>query len=125
MENQPKRAGLGKTSCTECRRRKVKCVYDDDQAECQQCNRHSLTCQPQNAESSPEERDEIIQGFSQFAGQVETRMIRMQTAIETLARKLDSQTSHQAHCRSDASYRGASEPFEVGITLKALKVVTA
>ncbi|RKL10391.1 hypothetical protein BFJ68_g3838 [Fusarium oxysporum] len=112
MENQPKRAGLGRTSCTECRRRKVKCVYDDDQAECQQCNRHSLTCQPQNAELSLEERDEIIQGFSQFAGQVETRMIRMQTAIETLARKLDSQTSHQAHCRSDASYRGASEPFE-------------
>uniref|UniRef100_A0A0D2XI30 Zn(2)-C6 fungal-type domain-containing protein n=1 Tax=Fusarium oxysporum (strain Fo5176) TaxID=660025 RepID=A0A0D2XI30_FUSOF len=84
MENQPKRAGLGRTSCTECRRRKVKCVYDDDQAECQQCNRHSLTCQPQNAESSLEERDEIIQGFSQFAGQVETRMIPTKHTVEVM-----------------------------------------
>jgi hypothetical protein len=120
MDNQPKRVRLGTKSCTECRRRKVKCVFDDDQAECQQCNRHSLTCQPQNAESFPEDKDEIIQEVSQFAGQVEARMIRMQAAIDTLASKLDSQTNPKANHRSNAG-SGAecsqiySQQFEVGV----------
>ncbi|KAF4952594.1 hypothetical protein FGADI_6665 [Fusarium gaditjirri] len=112
MESLPNRPRLGTTGCTECLRRNVICVFDDDQDECHQCSRHSLTCQPQNAEAPPEDRGEIIQEFSQLASKVETRMLRMQTAIELLARRLDSQTSHQAHYRGDGGFRGVTEPFE-------------
>ncbi|KAF4441652.1 hypothetical protein FACUT_2595 [Fusarium acutatum] len=113
MENLPIRERLGSTSCTGCRRRRVKCVFDNDQAECQECSKHSLTCQPQNDDSSPQDKDEILQEFSQFARKVESRMILLQTAIELLARRLDSQTSNRVDYRSEPSYRAVSESFEI------------
>ncbi|KAM0355713.1 hypothetical protein ACHAPU_000098 [Fusarium lateritium] len=71
MDHGNKRMRLEKKSCSES---------------------HSLVCQSQNA--SPlevEEKDQIIQELTQFAGQVESRMINMQAAIDTLGHKLDSQ----------------------------------
>jgi hypothetical protein len=54
-------------------------------------------------------------------------MILLQTAIELLARRLDAQatSSNRADHKSAPSHRAASEPFEVGITLEALKVMMA
>ncbi|PNP75302.1 hypothetical protein FNYG_11445 [Fusarium nygamai] len=113
MENLPTRERPGSTSCAECHLRRVKCVFDGDQAECQECSRHSLTCQSQNDASSPEDRDDILQEFSQFARKVESRMSLLQTAIELLARRIDSQTSNRVEPRSQPSYRAVSEPFEI------------
>lgn len=127
MENLPdqSRPGPGSKSCTDCLRREVECVFDDDQSECQQCIKHYLTCQPQNQDSSPQDRDGILQEFSLFARKVESRMILLQTAIELLARRVDSQTSNRVNYSSEPSYRAVSQLLEVGITLEALKVMMA
>ncbi|KAF5974185.1 hypothetical protein FBULB1_7880 [Fusarium bulbicola] len=124
MENPPTQERLGSTSCIECRRRKVKCVFDDDKAECQQCSRHSLTCQPQNEDSSPEAKDEILQEFSLLSRKVQSQMIHMETAIEFLARRFDAQPRNRVESRSEPSYRSVSKLYEVGITLEALKTPT-
>ncbi|KAG5787270.1 hypothetical protein H9Q69_013655 [Fusarium xylarioides] len=114
MENPPRRERLGTTSCAECHRRKAKCVFYEDQAECKQCSRHSLTCQPQEEDPSPEDKDDIPQEFSQFARKVESRLILLQTAIELVTRRLDAQTSNQVHHKSEpTSYRAVSESFEI------------
>ncbi|KAF5701406.1 hypothetical protein FMUND_13904 [Fusarium mundagurra] len=113
MESLPRRERLGTTSCAECRRRKVKCVFYEDQAECKQCSRHSLTCQPQEEDSSPEDKDDILQEFSQFSRKVESQMIHLQTAIEFLARRLDSQPSNPVENRSAPSYWAVRKPFEI------------
>ncbi|KAF5592278.1 hypothetical protein FPANT_5437 [Fusarium pseudoanthophilum] len=124
MENLPTRARSGSTSCAECCLRRVRCVFDGDKAECQECTKHSLTCQPQNDDSSPEGRDDMPQEFTQFSRKVESRMILLQTAIELLTRRIDAQattSSKRVDHKSEPSYRAVSEPFEVGITLEALK----
>ncbi|KAG4278968.1 hypothetical protein FPRO04_06289 [Fusarium proliferatum] len=113
MENLPDRTRPGSKSCTDCRRREVECVFDDDQSECQQCIKHYLTCQPQNEDSSSQDRDEILQEFSLFARKVESRMILLQTAIELLARRVDSQTSNRVNYSSETSYRAVSQLLEI------------
>ncbi|CAJ0548243.1 Ff.00g049970.m01.CDS01 [Fusarium sp. VM40] len=102
MEPQNKRMRLGTRSCTECRRRKTGCVFDERHDECRQCIAHSLVCQSQNASSPPlEDKDLIIQDLTQFVGQVESRMINMQAAIDTLSHKLDSQAKHNGVVKDD------------------------
>ncbi|KAM0417381.1 hypothetical protein ACHAPT_012615 [Fusarium lateritium] len=49
MQSQPKRMRLGTKSCTECRRRKVRCVFAEGQERCLQCNIHKTACKPQQA----------------------------------------------------------------------------
>ncbi|KAJ4259678.1 hypothetical protein NW762_007608 [Fusarium torreyae] len=103
MEPQNKRMRLGIKSCTECRRRKVKCMFDERQNECRQCKAHSLVCQSQYASSpSSDDKDQMIQELTQFVGQVEKRMASMQAAIDTLASKLGSKANHNANPENGA-----------------------
>ncbi|KAF5635677.1 uncharacterized protein FTJAE_6299 [Fusarium tjaetaba] len=115
MENPPPQERTGSKSCAECSLRKVRCLFDGDKAECQECSKHSLTCQPQNDDSSSEDRDDMPKEFTQFARKVESRMILLQTAIELLARRLDAQatSSNQVEHKSVPSYRAVSEPFKI------------
>ncbi|VUC25549.1 unnamed protein product [Clonostachys rosea] len=45
---QPKRMRLGTKSCTECRRRKVRCKFDGGGDSCQQCVLHNFRCVSQD-----------------------------------------------------------------------------
>ncbi|KAJ4310987.1 hypothetical protein N0V84_010686 [Fusarium piperis] len=49
MQSQPKRMRLGTKSCTECRRRKVRCIFPDGSDRCRQCKAHKTACRPQQA----------------------------------------------------------------------------
>ncbi|RMJ09790.1 hypothetical protein CDV36_010572 [Fusarium kuroshium] len=49
MQSQPKRMRLGTKSCTECRRRKVRCVFPEGSDRCRQCKAHKVACRPQGA----------------------------------------------------------------------------
>ncbi|KAF4952089.1 hypothetical protein FSARC_12721 [Fusarium sarcochroum] len=103
MEPQNKRMRLGTKSCSECRRRKVKCMFDERQTECRQCVAHSLVCQSQYVSSpSSDDKDHMIQELTQFVGQVEKRMASMQVSIDTLASKLDSQPNRNANTENGA-----------------------
>ncbi|KAF4448102.1 hypothetical protein F53441_8418 [Fusarium austroafricanum] len=116
MEHQTKRMRLGTKSCTECRRRKVRCIFDERQSECRQCMAHSLACQSQQVlPPSSEDKDRIIQELTQFVGQVESRMISMQIAIDTLASKLDSQAAGNANTEheTDAENNGQQDEVEL------------
>ncbi|KAF5619503.1 hypothetical protein F52700_11786 [Fusarium sp. NRRL 52700] len=117
MESLPTRERPGSKGCDGCRRQRVRCVFDNDQAECQQCIKLSLVCQPQDEDSSPEERDEILEEFSLFATKVESQMILMQTAIDFLGRRLDLHNSNRveprSEPRSEPSYRAVSELYEI------------
>ncbi|WAO87008.1 Zn(2)-C6 fungal-type domain-containing protein [Fusarium falciforme] len=52
MQSQPKRMRLGTKSCTECRRRKVRCIFPEGSDRCRQCKAHKAPCRPQQAPSS-------------------------------------------------------------------------
>ncbi|QPC70127.1 hypothetical protein HYE68_000879 [Fusarium pseudograminearum] len=84
-------ARLGTKNCTECRRRKVSCVFDD-QRRCRQCLTHSLLCESQQvppSEQSSHDKDRIIQELNQFVTQVESRMVEMQESIRVLTSQLE------------------------------------
>ncbi|KAF5009516.1 hypothetical protein FDECE_4265 [Fusarium decemcellulare] len=53
MQSQPKRMRLGTKSCTECRRRKVRCTFNEGQDKCRQCTLHKTTCKPQQDSPNP------------------------------------------------------------------------
>lgn len=52
MQSQTKRMRLGTKSCTECRRRKVRCIFPDGSDRCRQCKAHKAACRPQQASLS-------------------------------------------------------------------------
>ncbi|KAM0738552.1 hypothetical protein ACQRIT_006289 [Beauveria bassiana] len=47
-----KRMRLGTKSCAECRRRKVRCIFPQDQERCDACRAHGSSCVPQEKQSS-------------------------------------------------------------------------
>ncbi|CAG9982531.1 unnamed protein product [Clonostachys byssicola] len=47
-QSPAKRMRLGTKSCSECRRRKVRCEFDDGSDSCQQCVLHDARCIPQD-----------------------------------------------------------------------------
>ncbi|KAM3508404.1 hypothetical protein MY10362_001207 [Beauveria mimosiformis] len=47
-----KRMRLGTKSCAECRRRKVRCVFPQEQERCDACRAHGSSCVPQEKQSS-------------------------------------------------------------------------
>ncbi|KAM3558984.1 hypothetical protein MY1884_003711 [Beauveria asiatica] len=47
-----KRMRLGTKSCAECRRRKVRCIFPQDQDRCDACRAHGSSCVPQEKQSS-------------------------------------------------------------------------
>lgn len=87
-------------SCTECRRRKVSCVYEGE-TECRQCIAHALVCEPrqQRLPQSFDEKDRIIEELEQFVSQVELRMVEMQASIKNLTSQLDRRN---AACSADS-----------------------
>lgn len=44
-----KRMRLGTKSCSECRRRKVRCIYDENGKQCAACEAHGTQCIPQGS----------------------------------------------------------------------------
>ncbi|OAA48183.1 Zn(2)-C6 fungal-type DNA-binding domain protein [Beauveria brongniartii RCEF 3172] len=47
-----KRMRLGTKSCAECRRRKVRCIFPQEQERCDACRAHGSSCVPQEKQSS-------------------------------------------------------------------------
>jgi hypothetical protein len=71
-----KRMRLGTKSCSECRRRKVRCIVREGQQECQECISHGSTCRPQGAnESTPQLRS---------SSEVQDRLGRLEDLFRTL-----------------------------------------
>lgn len=70
----------GTRACRECRRRKIKCIYNEDKDEiCQECATHARTCIPQGK----------IRGGSstQSSRSVKIQVARLESAVQKLARE--------------------------------------
>lgn len=71
-----KRMRLGTKSCTECRRRKVRCIYREDESACEACLAHEADCVAQQAK-----------GHDVLSDEVETLKRRLRE-LEAIVRKL-------------------------------------
>ncbi|RSL53796.1 hypothetical protein CEP54_010210 [Fusarium duplospermum] len=106
MPSQPKRMRLGTKSCTECRRRKVRCIFPEGSSRCRQCRAHKVVCRPQGAplSSSPDtvHSDEDIYNIFRLR---ECRRLGLQpdTSIETLLTHI---VGNSASSRSPSIDRG-------------------
>ncbi|PVH95780.1 hypothetical protein DM02DRAFT_689396 [Periconia macrospinosa] len=58
----PKRLRLGTKSCSECRRRKVRCVFKQGVMTCDGCLVHDVVCQPQKGAPRPTNSRETTAG---------------------------------------------------------------
>lgn len=91
--DQPKvkRMRKGTKSCTECRRRKIKCIFDPLRPEvCNDCFTRGATCIDQeHADFQPKPSDQSQQGLK-------GRVSQLEDLVRTLVSKLDSSSEAAA-----------------------------
>ncbi|KAK9789188.1 hypothetical protein SCARD494_09387 [Seiridium cardinale] len=70
-----KRMRIGTKSCSECRRRKVRCIFSDEAKSCTSCHLHGTICKPQEPAaterggSSPSQMEARLQKLESLLGQ--------------------------------------------------------
>lgn len=105
----PKRMRLGTKSCAECRRRKIRCIFQTDQAICEACTLHGVTCVAQQkgkpASNETSTSDEAMR----------QRLEELELQVQQLSRSNDLQTKASPGARSYASISQPS-PFANHLT---------
>lgn len=77
-----KRMRLGTRSCTECRRRKVRCIFNPGSSVCKECTLHESVCIPQQA-SQPKKQAEEGEGVKQRLDELEGMVRHLYEAIDS------------------------------------------
>lgn len=94
-----KRMRIGTKSCAECRRRKVRCVYDEGQAICQECRLHDSTCEAQQPAGSARINlsGEESEGFQQRLEQLESLVRHVYRTFDLDSESASSRSTSVAH----------------------------
>jgi hypothetical protein len=77
-----KRMRLGTKSCSECRRRKVRCIIPEGGKACRECTSHGVTCTPQDASK--------IDAEPQTLSEVQARLDHLQGLFHTMCKAVDA-----------------------------------
>ncbi|PQE27632.1 hypothetical protein CJF30_00007996 [Rutstroemia sp. NJR-2017a BBW] len=92
-----KRMRLGTKSCTECRRRKVRCIYNPNSSRCQECVLHEAICVAQQPKRSNYSQEGDQQRLQQRLDELESMIRRVFGAVSPNSKSLDvSQLETQA-----------------------------
>ncbi|KAM3072865.1 hypothetical protein ACMFMF_007194 [Clarireedia jacksonii] len=103
-----KRMRLGTKSCAECRRRKVRCMYNSNSPRCQECVLHEAICTAQQPKRSSNSQNDNQQRLQQRLDELESMIRRICGAVSSNSKSLDlSQFETQA---TDAISRLQSVP---------------
>ena len=100
-DRPPKKMRLGTKSCTECRRRKVRCLYSSDSRICRECVLHDTPCMPQTQQSDhliPESQDDD-KGMREKLRELEGIVRVLCKAVDV---KVDPSTSGRLEIGGDA-----------------------
>lgn len=96
-----KRMRLGTRSCTECRRRKVRCVFQEASSACVACTLHRVPCQAQQAAAEPGPKPTYGNSLSAQNGGQGTSL--------ALLRKLDEMEYMIKQIRGSGALAGTSD----------------
>jgi hypothetical protein len=91
-----KRMRLGTKSCSECRRRKIRCTFKDDMGRCEQCNVHNLQCRSQES-GDQRSNDEAPADIEARLGNIEAMLKALCNAPGLLPSSLSRGATASSH----------------------------
>ncbi|KAH8647701.1 hypothetical protein BX600DRAFT_389419 [Xylariales sp. PMI_506] len=90
---------MGTKSCSECRRRKVRCTFSEGSAKCRQCTIHRVACRAQRSgEGTPPGGESAPVGdpaTSETSSSLQARLNQMENLVRTLCQWIDKQPGSQ------------------------------
>lgn len=109
VPNAPKRMRLGTKSCTECRRRKIRCIYPSSNSACQECILHEAVCREQQPKRNDVPRNGDQEKMQQRLDELEIMIRRVcESVIPNSESSSLSQLKTQA---ADAITRLQADPI--------------
>lgn len=79
-----KRMRIGTKSCAECRRRKVRCIFEEEQHACKECVAHDAPCVPQQ----PGQRGHVSIR-TRYQGDVQQRLQELESMLTHICKAID------------------------------------
>ncbi|KAK5445256.1 hypothetical protein LTS15_010347 [Exophiala xenobiotica] len=102
----PKRMRLGTKSCTECRRRRVRCAFPLNSRTCEACELHEIDCVPQRPRPSGQGRSHH-NNDSEEKSELQQRLGNLEAMVRQIASaiNLDPETATWAQLQAESLRR--------------------